>query len=61
MNIRQTEREQTRKDYSNEFLTDLVDQVAHGHDPRNWIGLNCGVSMGRAFQVFGDRLHAGEL
>jgi len=25
------------------FLLDLLDQVKHGHDPRNWIGMGCGI------------------
>jgi len=50
-------REQTRTEYRREFLKDLGRQGAqHGHDPRNTIGLGCGISVGRAHEILFRRL-----
>jgi hypothetical protein len=61
MGIKQSEREQWRTDFSNEFLCDLIDQTTIGHDPKNKIGLDFGFSLSQALQVFDDRLYRGEL
>ena len=46
----QSEREQFRTDFSNEFLRDVLDAENHGHDPRNHIGYSCGYNCARALQ-----------
>jgi len=51
-----SEREQTRTDFSPVFLTDAVGQKrpTHGHDPYNNVGVSCGVSWARVYQVWDD-------
>ncbi len=58
MTIDQSEREQNRKDFSNTFLHDLANQTTHGHDPRNYIGLDFGFNFCQALQVWQDRILA---
>ena len=43
-----SEREQTRNDFSNEFLRDILDRPMHGHDPYNHIGYGAGHCEARA-------------
>jgi hypothetical protein len=51
-------REQTRIGYGKQFLKDLFAQaVIQDHDPRNFIGYGCGISLGRALIVAGRRYH----
>ena len=52
----QTDREQFRNDYSNTFLRDILGRTSVGHDPRNWIGSDCGINYARALQVAFDRV-----
>jgi len=48
-----SEREQTRKDFSPEFIKDVTNRgPQHGHDPRNNIGVSCGVSWGAVYRVW---------
>lgn len=51
----QSEREQTRRDFSPFFMADALDNGAsHGHDPRNHIGINCGVSWPAVYRTWDD-------
>ena len=55
-----TQREQHRTDYDPVFLENAVGQVKHGRDPKNYIGLDCGVSWGRVFEIYFRRIFEGE-
>lgn len=57
----QSGREQFRTDYSNEFLRDLLNEISHGYDIYNHIGLGCGISHARALQIAHDRTLNGNL
>ncbi len=57
----QSDREQFRTDFSNQFLLDYLDSLMVGHDPRNRIGLQCGVNNPRVLQIAQDRMIAGTL
>jgi hypothetical protein len=50
-------REAHRKNFNSEFLWDFITQRMYvEHDPRNLIGMECGVNIPRIFQVaFIDR------
>lgn len=49
------EREENRRDFSIGFLSDAMQRgPLHGHDPRNHIGVRCGVSWPAAYQVWDD-------
>jgi hypothetical protein len=53
---RWTKREQFRTDFCDQFLSDAAMHWAnHGQDPRNCIGINCGVSPPRVLQRHHDR------
>jgi len=50
-----SEREEYRKDYSPEFMADAMERgTQHGHDPRNSIGMSCGVSWHSIYRLWDD-------
>jgi len=62
MRLRHTPREMWRKDVSNQFVSNFAVQCAlFGQDPRNRIGLDCGVSPPRMLQIHNDRQMDGSL
>lgn len=49
--IRESEREQLRDDFDDQFLSDFAMQIpTWGHDPYNHIGYNCGINPPRVLQ-----------
>jgi len=51
-----SDREQNRTDFNDGFLKDLTRQINGEHDPRNWVGLYSGFSMGRAYEIHDRRM-----
>jgi hypothetical protein len=57
----QSDREQFRTDFDNQFLLDYINCFLFGKDPCNHIGLQCGINNPRTLQVAQEKALAGEL